>query len=231
MTNRGDERSSVLRRRASLRSYFSWLLERGHVESTPPRVFWHPRPPSSASSWCVSTGQPLGDDWAKTRGRARPRGVRAALGAGLRVSELCDLNLDRHRFFQRPGARLGQGRKEAWCPCTVKVSKPSSFGSRTLARTCCARTLPATPCFSIAGRSDSDPARYDASWITRRTRSRAPPRSAPHLRHAPRGRGSGPPCVQELLRPRESLTTTQIYTHVSKSRLQKVHHDSHPRGK
>jgi site-specific recombinase XerD len=26
------------------------------------------------------------------------------------------------------------------------------------------------------------------------------------------------------------LTTTQIYTHVSKSRLQKVHHDSHPRG-
>jgi site-specific recombinase XerD len=26
------------------------------------------------------------------------------------------------------------------------------------------------------------------------------------------------------------LTTTQIYTHVSKSRLQKVHHDTHPRG-
>jgi integrase/recombinase XerC len=35
--------------------------------------------------------------------------------------------------------------------------------------------------------------------------------------------------VQELL-GHESLTTTQIYTHVSKSRLQKVHHDSHPRG-
>ena len=35
--------------------------------------------------------------------------------------------------------------------------------------------------------------------------------------------------VQELL-GHESLTTTQIYTHVSKSRLQKVHHDTHPRG-
>jgi integrase/recombinase XerC len=34
--------------------------------------------------------------------------------------------------------------------------------------------------------------------------------------------------VQEML-GHESLTTTQIYTHVSKSHLQKVHHDSHPR--
>ena len=35
--------------------------------------------------------------------------------------------------------------------------------------------------------------------------------------------------VQELL-GHESLTTTQIYTHVSKSRLQQVHAKSHPRG-
>ncbi|MGA2969786.1 MAG: site-specific integrase, partial [Acidimicrobiales bacterium] len=44
MTERGDERTSIMRRRASLRSYFVWLVERGHLSESPAARLSAPRP-------------------------------------------------------------------------------------------------------------------------------------------------------------------------------------------
>jgi len=46
MTDRGDARTSIVRRRASLRSYFSWLVERGYLGESPAARLSAPRPSS-----------------------------------------------------------------------------------------------------------------------------------------------------------------------------------------
>ena len=44
MTERGDERTSIIRRRASLRGYFAWMVQRGHLEESPAARLSAPRP-------------------------------------------------------------------------------------------------------------------------------------------------------------------------------------------
>jgi integrase/recombinase XerC len=233
MTNRGDERSSVLRRRASLRSYFSWLLERGHVESNPAARLLAPKATHHLPKIVVreQLDNLLDDDWGDDEWAILDRAVCELLyGAGLRVSELCDLNLDSIDFSSGLVRVLGKGRKERLVPLHRKG-------------------LEAVKLWIDDAREDvlRDDSPRDALFLNRRAR-RLGPRDVrrildhrvehghvhPHaLRHTYATHlvegGADLRVVQELL-GHESLTTTQIYTHVSKSRLQKVHHDSHPRG-
>jgi integrase/recombinase XerC len=151
-------------------------------------------------------------------------------GAGLRVSELCDLDLSSVDFSSRLVRVLGKGRKERMVPLHRKG-------------------LEAVKLWIDDARDDvlREDSPREALFLNRRAR-RLGPRDVrrilehrvehghvhPHaLRHTYATHlvegGADLRVVQELL-GHESLTTTQIYTHVSKSRLQKVHHDTHPRG-
>ena len=49
MTNRGDARTSIIRRRASLRGYFAWLVERGDLDFSPADRLLAPTPRSKAA--------------------------------------------------------------------------------------------------------------------------------------------------------------------------------------
>jgi integrase/recombinase XerC len=49
MTERGDERTSIMRRRASLRSYFVWLVERGYLSESPGRATVRAATPRAAA--------------------------------------------------------------------------------------------------------------------------------------------------------------------------------------
>ena len=233
MTERGDARTSIIRRRASLRSYFAWLVERGHLATSPAARLIAPRPSHPLPKIVVreQLDNLLEDDWGDDEWATLDRAVCEVLyGAGLRVSELCGLDLASVDFAQGLLRVLGKGRKERVVPLHRKGLE--------------ALRLWIEDGREYVARSDSPPG---ALFLNRRAH-RLGPRDVrrildhrvarghvhPHaLRHTYATHlvegGADLRVVQELL-GHESLTTTQIYTHVSKSRLQKVHRQTHPRG-
>lgn len=232
MTAGGDERTSIARRRASLRRYFAWALERGVVLDNPAARISAPKPHSTLPEIVgrAQLDELLDKDWGDDPLARRDRAVCEVLyGAGLRVSELCDLN--RASLDERQGLLrvMGKGRKERIVPL-------HAAGWRALQKWQEVRSQLLT---------DVSP---DAALFLNRRGARMGPRDVrrlldkrlalghvhPHaLRHTYATHllegGADLRVVQELL-GHESLTTTQIYTHVSKSHLQKIHHETHPRG-
>ena len=228
----GGARASVARRRASLRGYFDFLVERGYLAESPAARLSAPRPASTLPDLLVreQLDTLLDEDWGSDEWALLDRAVCEVLyGAGLRVRELCGLDLsslDRARHRLRV---VGKGDKErivplhrrAWAALEAWIEDARD---------------------DVAA-SDADPG---ALFYNRRGR-RLGPRDVrrildarlrhghvhPHaLRHTYATHllegGADLRVVQELL-GHESLATTQIYTHVSKSRLQNVHHRTHPR--
>ena len=233
MAARGDERSSIARRRASLRRYFAWLVERGHLAESPAARLSAPKAASRLPQLVVREQLDvlLDEDWGDDEFAVLDRAVCEVLyGAGLRVSELCDLQRDSVDFSEGLLLVLGKGRKERVVP---------------LHR----RGLDAVKAWLEDARPDvarADSPR-DALFLNRRGR-RLGPRDVRRILDARVARGHVHPhalrhtyathlleggadlrVVQELL-GHENLRTTQLYTHVSKSHLQSVHHRTHPRG-
>lgn len=232
MNMNGDELASVARRRASLRRYFAWAVERGVVDESPAARISAPKP-HSALPEIVGRDQLdelLEGEWGDDPWARRDRAVCEVLyGSGLRVSELC--GLDRASLDERQGLLrvMGKGRKERIVPL-----HRAGWAAIDRWRAVRAQVL-----------TDRSPS--DAFFVNRRG-VRLGPRDVrrlldkrlalghvhPHaLRHTYATHllegGADLRVVQELL-GHESLTTTQLYTHVSKSRLQKIHHETHPRG-
>jgi integrase/recombinase XerC len=233
MTLRGDERASIARRRASLRSYFAWLVERGHLEESPAARLSAPRPNLQLPTVVVreQLDSLLDDDWGDDEWAVLDRAICEVLyGAGLRVSELCSLDVDSVDFSEGLVRVMGKGRKERIVP----------LHRRALA----AVSLWLSDAREDVARADSP---RDAMFLNRRghrlgsrdvrrildnrvARGHVHPHALRHTyaTHLLEG-GADLRVVQELL-GHESLTTTQLYTHVSKSHLQKIHRETHPRG-
>ncbi len=233
LSQRGDARTSIGRRRASLRTYFSWLVERGAIESDPSARLLAPRPTPALPTIVVreQLDSLLDEEWGDDQWALLDRAVCEVLyGAGLRVSELCGLDRVSIDWSRRLVRVLGKGRKERLVPLHD-------------------RGFDALRLWLEDGRDEvaTDESPPDALFLNRRGR-RLGPRDVrrildrrvarghvyPHaLRHTYATHllegGADLRVVQELL-GHESLTTTQLYTHVSKSRLQSVHRRTHPRG-
>ncbi len=237
-------RSTVARKTASVRGFYSWAARRGMIEASPAALLAHRAGGSRLPAVLkpLEAGE-LAESPAEDSIGLRDRAVLELLyGCGLRVSELSGLDVE---DVDPEGGRvrvLGKGRKERMVP----MGEPAREAVKRYLR----EARPAmSPGASVAGRSagTSD----GRTLFFNRRGKRMTPRDvramldgyvrltlgarnvSPHtLRHSFATHllegGADIRVVQELL-GHSNLSTTQRYTHVSKGRLFDSYRQSHPR--
>ena len=228
-------RSTIARRLACLRSYFKFTTREGITDSNPAKALRTPRAGRKLPHF-LTTDQvsklleaPPANDAMGLRDRAI---LETMYSAGLRVAELVSLNVsdwDRAANILRV---LGKGKKE-------RIAPVGSYAARALERWLDVRVAD----------SEASPEERDAMFLNRfgrRLATRSIGRmlekylkltgldslTSPHtLRHSFATHlldgGADLRSVQELL-GHKSLTTTQIYTHVSTRRLRETYEHAHP---
>jgi site-specific recombinase XerD len=228
----GLSRRTAARRASALRRYFGWLHRSGLIATDPSRGLSAPKGEGRLPT-VVRRGdlehllEPRAgdDDTTAVRDQAV---VELLYGSGLRVGELCGLGPADVDLARRQLVVWGKGSKQRQVP----MSEPSvdavqawvTYGRPKLATA----ASPADALFlNKRGK------RLTPRDVRRILDHRAASPTHPHaLRHTYATHlldgGADLRAVQELL-GHGDLSTTQLYTHVSKERLRAVHQSSHPR--
>ncbi len=234
----GYARTSIARKLASMRSFYRFAMREGLTKENPAKPLRNPRRQRKLPH-VLSTDEV--DRLLKTPSATNPQGLRdraifeTVYSAGLRVSELVGLN-DGDLDFEGQLIRVrGKGRKE-------RLSPLGRFAISALNHYFKERTLHAS---IKPGRAAPVFVNRFGKRLTTRSIGRMlekhinaaglDGRTSPHtLRHSFAthllDRGADIRSVQELL-GHKSLTTTQIYTHVSTASLRQVYERAHPRAK
>jgi integrase/recombinase XerC len=260
LATRGYARTSIARKGASVRTFYTWAWRRGLARTNPAALLARPASASrlptvlkTAEAARLATA-PGGDDPIGLRDRAV---LELLYGSGLRVAELCGLDVADVDLGAQRIRVLGKGNKERIVPmgdfsreaveAYLGTARPWFLdrGLRASAVRLAAGAPPPPP--AVRGKRVTD---IDAVFFNRRGK-RLTPRDArsvveryvgtlpqgkkvsPHtLRHSFATHllegGADIRTVQELL-GHASLATTQRYTHVSKGRLFDAYRRSHPR--
>jgi integrase/recombinase XerC len=242
LATRRYEKSSIARKAAALRRYFTWLRREGRIEIDPSRRLSSPQPASRLPRTLTPDDlesilepelvRPYANERAKSRQEALAKRDDAVLellyGSGLRVAEVCALDLDDIDVTNRHVTVLGKGSKERRVP----ISAPAADAVATwLGSPRAALMKGCSP--SAALFLNSVGARLGTRDVRRILDRRSVVPTHPHaLRHAYATHlldgGADLRVVQELL-GHSRLATTQIYTHVSRERLSAAYQASHPR--
>lgn len=240
-TQRGDARSTLARRAAAARSFFAWALEQELIDHDPSLRLVAPK---RGRTLPTVASQDAMRELLETKQAAAVKGDPIALrdhailellyGAGIRVSELCGLDIDDLDLDRGTARVLGKGAKERVVPFGVPA-RIAVAGYLTQARPSLrARAETTTPAVFLGARGARVGPRAVYSLVAD---ALAPFVGAetvgPHaLRHTAATHlldgGADLRAVQEIL-GHASLGTTQIYTHVSAERLTATYRLAHPR--
>ncbi len=229
-------KATVARKLATLRSFYKFCVKRGYKDANPVAPIRTPKQEKRLPKFLevdqVKALLEAPND--ATLLGARDRAMLETLySTGIRVSELVGLNIDDVDFLGEAVAVRGKGRKERITPIGPTA-------------------LSAIRKYIERRRQDSRSAHFDPQALfvnkhgqrlsTRSVRRKLDkyltqvgldPEISPHtLRHTfathMLNAGADLRSVQELL-GHQSISTTQIYTHLTTSRLKEVYDEAHPR--
>ena len=233
MCNRGYSKSTIARKLATLRSFYKFLVRNGVVAASPVSVVRTPRQDKRLPKYldvgqieallaCPDTSTLLG---------ARDRAILETIySAGLRIGELVAMNIEDFDEFSETLRIRGKGKKERLAPLgSMAVQAIETYSAKRAAA------------FGVIRRGP-----IFVNKLGRRLSQRSIRRKldkylqqagidvhvSPHaLRHSfathMLNAGADLRSVQELL-GHSSLSTTQIYTHLTTARLKEVYDRAHP---
>jgi len=240
MSERGLARRSIARKTSALRSMLRWSRLHSLIETNPAEDLAAPKLDkplpkvlkASEAAWLCEL--PPDDDPLGIRDRAV---LEVLYGSGLRVSELCGLDLDDLDLAENHVTVMGKGRKQRRVPLSGPAARALSAYLEARAslseRAGDTRTMGDRHALFLNVRGTRLGPRSVRRILDRYVDAEGARHVNPHaLRHSFAthllDNGADLRTVQELL-GHESLATTQIYTHVSTERLRTVYEQSHPR--
>jgi site-specific recombinase XerD len=235
LTTRQFAKRSIARKVAAIRRYYTFLRQRGFVDVDPtvslrapagpgrlPRVLEH----GEVSALLDGPGEITPDEepvWRRLRDDAV---LEVLYGSGVRVGELCGLDLDAIDLAAGAITVWGKGGKERRVP----LSAPAVGALRAWLSV---RTEVVDAKAGVAVFGNERGVRLSPRDVRRILDRRSQRPTHPHaLRHSFATHlldgGADLRVVQDLL-GHSDVATTQRYTHVSKQRLRAVYTEAHPR--
>lgn len=233
---KGLSRRSIARKSSALRSLLRWTVNHDHIPVSPaddldtPRLD-RPLPRVLKVEEAAFLCELPPDD---TPEGVRDRAVIELLyGSGLRVAELCALDVDELDLRSGSVQVVGKGRKERRVPLAEPCIDALRHYLESARPRLAERAGQPGPGLFLGSRGGRLGQRAVRAMLERYVVAEGGRSLGPHaLRHSFATHlldgGADLRAVQELL-GHEDLATTQIYTHVSTERLKAVYEKSHPR--
>src|SRR6476619_2968619 len=235
----GKARSTMARRSAAVKVFTAWALRTGRATTDPGALLGSPKAHKTLpAALGVEEARALLDAAAAAADDGSPVGVRDAAilellyATGIRVGELCGLDVDDVDRGRRVIRVFGKGRKERTVPYGLPADRALARWLTTGRSALLASGAGAALFLGTRGRRVDQ--RAVRTLVHRRLEDvPGAPDLGPHgLRHTAATHllegGADLRTVQELL-GHASLATTQIYTHVTTDRLRQAFRQAHPR--